>query len=143
LFWSNLDDLGKYRPGIKAKEELSIISPLEEAGFTKEAVRNEARKIGIKFWDKPSNSCLATRFPYNTELTKEDLKIVEQAEEMIKKIGIRDVRVRIHRDLARIEVQEKDIRTILTNKDKIERIKELGLKYVTLDISGIRSGSFD
>lgn len=140
---TNSDDMKEYRPGIKAKKELNVISPLEESGFTKEQIRKEAKKIGIKFWDKPSNSCLATRFPYDTELTKENLKMIEQAEELIKELGIRNVRVRAHGDLARIEVPKEDLKTILESEEKIEKIKNLGFEYVTLDIAGIRSGSFD
>ena len=140
---SNSDDMRKYRPGIKAKEELNIISPLEEAGFTKELIRKEAKKIGIEFWDKPANSCLATRFLYDTRLTAESLERVEHAEEIIKGLEVKDVRVRVHGDLARIEVKKENFQEILKNLEKIKKIKELGFKYITLDISGLRSGSFD
>lgn len=140
---SNLDDKREYRPGMEAKKELGIISPLEELGFTKKDIRRNAKDIGIKFWDKPSNSCLATRFPYNVELTQEGLKKVEKAEEIIKSLGITNTRVRVHGRLARIEVKDKDFATIIQNKEEIEKIKKIGFNYVTLDIMGIKSGSFD
>ena len=140
---SNLDDTKQYRPGIKAKKELGIISPLEEVGFTKCDIQRSAKELEIKAWDKPANACLATRFPYGVKLSKEDLKKVEKAEEIIKKLGIKNTRVRIHGDIARIEVEEKDFEVILKNKNKVEQIKKLGFKYITLDLMGIKSGSFD
>lgn len=139
----NLDDLKVYRPGNKASEELEIISPLAGCGFSKENIRDEAHKLGIKIWNKPSNSCLATRFPYNTILTEENLKKVELSEEIIKNIGIEKVRVRVHGDIARIEVNKEDFKTILQNEDIVNQIKNIGFKFVTLDLSGLKSGSFD
>ena len=139
----NLDDLKVYRPGNKATEELEIISPLAEAKFDKETIRKQAKKLGIKIWNKPSNSCLATRFPYNTILSKENLKKVELSEVLIKSMGIQRVRVRVHGDIARIEVPKEDFNIILENDDIINKIKNLGFKFVTLDLSGIKSGSFD
>lgn len=139
----NADDTGVYRPGNRAAEELGIISILEQTGFTKQDIRNESKKLGIKLWNKPSNSCLATRFPYNTVLTDEDLKRTESAEEIIKSLGIHKVRVRVHGDIARIEVESKDFDTILENNYITEDIKILGFKFVTLDLSGIKNGSFD
>lgn len=139
----NADDTKVYRPGNRAAEELGIISPLEQAGFTKQDIRNESRKLGIKLWNKPANSCLATRFPYNTNLTKEALKKVEAAEDIIKSLGICKVRVRVHGDMARIEVEKEYFNTILDNKQIIEDIKTVGFKFVTLDLSGLNSGSFD
>lgn len=140
---TNLDDTFNYRPGIKAKEELNIISPLKETGFSKELIRKEAQKLEIKFWDKPSNSCLATRFPYNTILTEENLKKVELAEQIIKDLGISKTRVRVHGDIARIEVDKKYFEIIVKNEKAIGKIKELGFKFVTLDLMGLKSGSFD
>lgn len=169
----NVDDTKVYRPGNKATRELGIISPLEKAGFTKEDIRRCSQKLGIKFWNKPSNSCLATRFPYDTVLNEDDLSKVEKAEKILKKLGIEKVRVRVHGKIARIEVNESDFEKLInaikynkvnnTNnvdntenmdnaKEKIEEdkveniveeIKKLGFRYVTLDLSGIRSGSFD
>lgn len=139
----NIDDLKVYRPGNKANEEIGIISPLAECGFNKELIRKQARNLKIKIWNKPSNSCLATRFPYGTSLTEENLKKVEFSEEIIKKLGVKKVRVRVHKDIARIEVERQDFGTILENERAIEEIKKLGFKFITLDLLGLKSGSFD
>lgn len=139
----NKDDLKVYRPGNKATEEVGIISPLAEIGFSKENIREESKKLGIKIWNKPSNSCLATRFPYNTILTEEDLKKVEQGEEVLKKLGIPKVRIRVHQGIARIEVEKEYFEIITQNFDAIDSVKNLGFKYVTLDLNGLTSGSFD
>lgn len=139
----NSDDLKVYRPGNKATEEMEIISPLAELGFNKNIIRNQAHKLGIKIWNKPSNSCLATRFPYNTTLTEEDLRKVELSEDIIKELKIENVRVRVHGDVARIEVPKEYFKTILENKKTINEIKKLGFKFVTLDLGGLQSGSFD
>ena len=140
----NVDDTKVFRPGNKATQELGIISPLEKAGFTKADIREYSKECGIKFWNKPSNSCLATRFPYNTVLTEEMLKNIEIAEDYIKQLNINRVRVRVHNNIARIEVEEKDFQIIMGNREKIvDKIKELGFEFVTLDLAGIRSGVFD
>lgn len=139
----NIDDTLCYRPGNKATEELGIISLLEETGFSKKEIRKYSKQLGIEFWNKPSNSCLATRFPYNTVLTSADLEKVEKAEEIIKKLKIPKVRFRVHENLARIEVEEKYFNIILKNKEILLGLKELGFNYITLDLNGIKSGSFD
>ena len=139
----NEDDLKVYRPGNKATEEIGIISPLAEIGFSKENIREESKKLEIKIWNKPSNSCLATRFPYNTILTEEDLKKVEQGEEVLKKLGIPKVRIRVHQEIARIEVEREYSNVIIQNQNIVEQIKALGFRYVTLDLNGLTSGSFD
>ena len=139
----NADDLKVYRPGNKVADELEIISPLAELGFSKQNIRDEAKKLGIKIWDKPSNSCLATRVPYNTILTKELLRKVDLSEEIIKNIGIKNLRVRVHNEIARIEVPKEDFKIIFENENIIEKIKNIGFRYVTLDLSGLQSGSFD
>lgn len=139
----NADDLKVYRPGNKATEELGIISPLAELEIDKETIRKQAKELGIRIWNKPSNSCLATRFPYNTNLTKENLRKVELSEEIIKSLGIEKVRVRVHSDIARIEVEKKDFEIILKNEKVTQQIKELGFNFVTLDLLGLKSGSFD
>ena len=113
----NEDDLKVYRPGNKATEEIGIISPLAEIGFSKENIREESKKLGLKIWNKPSNSCLATRFPYNTILTEDDLKRVEQGEEVLKKLGIPKVRIRVHQEIARIEVEREYSNLIKQNKN--------------------------
>lgn len=139
----NIDDLKVYRPGNKAAEQLGIISPLAQLNFNKKKIREYSKKLGISFWNKPSNSCLVTRYPYNTNITLKKLKKVEESEEVIKKLGINNVRVRVHNDVARIEVNKDDFIIILSNTKVIELIKDIGFKYVTLDLNGIRSGSFD
>ena len=147
----NADDLTVYRPGNKATEEVGVISPLAKFEISKEEIRQYSKNLGISFWNKPSNSCLATRFPYNTNLTEEGLKKVEESEEIIKSIGIKKVRVRVHDSIARIEVNPEDFQLILSNikmknkngKNIVEKIKALGFSYVTLDLSGLKSGSFD
>lgn len=139
----NEDDLKVYRPGNKATEEIGIIIPLAEIGFSKENIREESKKLGLKIWNKPSNSCLATRFPYNTILTEDDLKRVEQGEEVLKKLGIPKVRIRVHQEIARIEVEREYSNVIIQNQNIVEQIKALGFRYVTLDLNGLTSGSFD
>ena len=139
----NKDDLKVYRPGNKATEELKIISPLAEIGFSKEDIRKNARKLNLKIWNKPSNSCLATRFPYNTILTEGGLKKVEQSEELLKSLGIPKIRVGVHQEVARIEVEKEYFNIIMQNLDIVNKIKNLGFKYVTLDLEGLTSGSFD
>lgn len=139
----NEDDLKVYRPGNKATEEIGIISPLAEIGFSKENIREESKKLGLKIWNKPSNSCLATRFPYNTILTEDDLKRVEQGEEVLKKLGIPKVRIIVHQEIARIEVEREYSNVIIQNQNIVEQIKALGFRYVTLDLNGLTSGSFD
>ena len=139
----NEDDLKVYRPGNKATEEIGIIRPLAEIGFSKENIREESKKLGLKIWNKPSNSCLATRFPYNTILTEDDLKRVEQGEEVLKKLGIPKVRIRVHQEIARIEVEREYSNVIIQNQNIVEQIKALGFRYVTLDLNGLTSGSFD
>ena len=139
----NNDDLNVYRPGNKATEEVGIISPLAELKINKASIREFSKNLGIKFWNKPSNSCLATRFPYNTVLTKEDLEKVDKSEEIIKSKGIKRIRVRAHGEIARIEVERNDFDLIIKDTEIIESIKNLGFTYVTLDLDGIKSGSFD
>lgn len=139
----NKDDTLSYRPGSKATKELGIISPLEEIGFSKEDIRKYSKEFGIEFWNKPSNSCLATRFPYNTSLTEENLKKVELAEEIIKTLGIEKTRVRAHNEIARIEVDKEYFDILIKNEEAINQIKKLGFKFVTLDLIGLKSGSFD
>ena len=116
---------------------------MQLCGFAKKDIRENAKNLGITFWDKPSNSCLDTRFPYNTELTNESLKRVELAEELIKELGIPTTRVRSHGDIARIEVQREYFDRILGNDKLVNDIKELGFEYVTLDLEGMKSGRFD
>lgn len=141
---TNADDMLAYRPGIKAVEELGIKSPLREAGFTKEEVRRLAKEYGISTADRPSAPCLATRFPYGEALEKEKLARVEQGEQFLRSMGFYNVRLRAHGDIARIEVDEKDMDKLLENrKGIINYLKALGWQYITMDLEGFRSGSMD
>lgn len=139
----NSDDGKVYRPGAEAARELGIVSPLYEAGMTKQDIRQAARELGLETWNKPSNSCLATRFPYDTELTAENFAKVEGAELLIARKGIPSGRVRLHGDIARIEVPEDRFNELISDKKLIENIKNVGFRYVTLDLEGFRSGSMD
>jgi pyridinium-3,5-biscarboxylic acid mononucleotide sulfurtransferase len=143
---TNSDDTGAYRPGLKALDELGISSPLRDAGMEKEDIRQISQLLGLETWDKPANPCLATRFPYDTRLTKDALKQVEAAEEFIRALGFKNVRVRSHGDTARIEVDREMIETVAEKKisEKINnKIKEIGFRYATIDLEGFRSGSMD
>lgn len=141
---TNEDDLHIYRPGIKAVQELGIKSPLAAAEMTKEQVRQLATEYGISASSRPSTPCLATRFPYGTQLSYEKMKKVEQAEKYLKTFGIYNVRVRVHEDIVRIEVDEQSILIVLDHKeDIISYLKDLGYTYVTIDLEGFRSGSMD
>lgn len=139
----NSDDGKVYRPGAEAARELGIVSPLYEAGMTKQDIRQAAKELGLETWNKPSNSCLATRFPYDTELTAENFAKVEGAELLIAQKGIPSGRVRMHGDIARIEVPEDRFNELISDRKLIEDIKNFGFRYVTLDLEGFRSGSMD
>ena len=142
---TNISDTLEYRPGIKALKELDIKSPLIEANLIKQKIREIAKKYDITVSDKPSTPCLATRFPYGTQLRIEDIKKVELAEAKIKQIGdFYNVRVRVHNDTVRVEVDEEKICSIIKYKYGIIReLKKLGYKYITIDLEGFRSGSMD
>lgn len=139
----NMDDEGVYRPGIKACQELGILSPLSEVGMNKQMIRDYSKQLGISTYAKPANACLASRFPYNTLLTKEKLQLVSHAEALLHQRGIHHVRVRVHDCIARIEVEKKDFETLIDDQRLVEELNELGFDYVTLDLKGITSGSYD
>lgn len=141
---TNFDDLNKYRPGIKALRELGIKSPLAEVGMTKEEVRRFAAELNVSSSDKPSTPCYATRFEYGMTLNYEEIKKVEKAEDYIKSLGFYNVRLRVHGNVARIEVDSKDIfKLIELKEDIISFVRNLGFKYVTVDLEGFVSGSMD
>lgn len=141
---TNLDDTKIYRPGLKAIEELGIKSPLKDAGLTKEEVRKLAAAYDISVADRPSTPCLATRFPYGAVLSLEKMKKVEQGEAFLRELGLYNVRLRVHGETARIEVDEKDMPKLLeSRKEVVEFLKGLGYWYITLDMEGFRSGSMD
>lgn len=143
----NADDLGDYRPGIRASDEAGVVHPLVTAGMGKKAVRTVARAMGLSNWDKPAQACLSSRFPYGQRLTPEGLKRVEEAEEFLRNMGLPKVRVRSHGDIARIEVPAGQIRELMADDQGREaittRLKQLGFSYVTLDLEGFRSGSMN
>lgn len=132
-----------YRPGMKACEELGILSPLAAAGLTKQMIRDYSKELGVSTYNKPSNACLASRFPYDTLLTKEKLELVSRAEDLLHKRGMGYVRVRVHEEIARIEVEKQYFTQIVEDKELVKEFKDLGFKFVTLDLNGISSGSFD
>jgi len=143
---TNYDDISDHRPGMKALGELGIRSPLKEAMMTKEDIRYFSRKMSLRTWNKPSFACLASRFPYGKEITKEKLSIVDKAERFLRGLNFKQVRVRHHGEIARIELEKKDIGTFISKGllDKvIKKFKELGFLYVTLDLEGYRSGSMN
>lgn len=141
---TNEDDMHVYRPGIKALKELGIISPLQLAGFTKQDVRKMADEYKISVSNRPSAPCLATRFPYGTVLSNEEMRKVEKGEDFIRNLGFYNVRLRVHEDIVRIEVDDKDmIKFLQCRKSVIEFLKSLNYSYITLDIEGFRSGSMD
>lgn len=141
---SNVDDKNDWRAGSIAAKELGIRSPLAESGFTKNNIRNLSRKLGLITWNKPSFACLASRFPYGQKITKEKLSLVEEAENYLRKLGFRQVRVRCYDRLARIEVEPRQLKRLTDFKEKIiKRLKELGFIYITLDLSGYRTGSMN
>ena len=143
---TNADDEIDYRPGRKAAKEHSILSPLKEAGFTKQEIRELSREMGIDTWDKPSFACLSSRFPYGTEITDGRLRIIGDAERFLKTLGFRIFRVRYHDKIARLELGEEDFRKILdlsTKRAIVGKFKSLGFTYVTLDIEGYRQGSMN
>jgi len=141
---SNYDDLEDYRPGMKALERLHVVSPLVDVKMGKNEIRELSKQMNLDTWDKPSFACLASRFPYGIKITKSKLMQVEKAESFLFSLGIKQLRVRYHEDIARIEVLQDDFQTILKHAEEITKyFKELGFKYVTLDIQGYRTGSLN
>lgn len=141
---TNEDDLGQYRPGIKALSELGIISPLARCHITKEKVRELSKAHNISVAMRPAAPCLATRFPYGAKLDYNKLEEIDKCEKYLSNMGLYNVRIRVHGDIARIEVDSKDMAKIMENKDDIILVvKNAGFKYVTLDLEGFRSGSMD
>lgn len=143
---SNYDDKNDYRPGMIAAKELNVVSPLKEAELTKEDIRELSKMMNLSTWDKPSFACLSSRFPYGNEITEEKLKMVEKAEQFLLDLGFRQVRVRHHGEIARIEVarDEREKFFDITIMDRIvEKLKDIGFIYVTMDLKGYRIGSMN
>lgn len=141
----NLDDMQDYRPGFKHARTLGIKSPLLEAGLTKQEIRETAKSLDLPNHNKPSNPCLASRFPYGIKITPEGLKMVAEAENFIHKLGYSSVRVRHHNNLARIEIKPVQIINFVSFHANlaIEKLKQLGYTYITLDLQGYRMGSLN
>ena len=143
---SNTDDTGDYRPGMRAIRELGVLSPLLDAGLSKSDIRALSKELELPTWDKPSFACLASRFVYGEAITDERLSMVDRAEQLLLDLGFRQFRVRIHGDLARIEILPDDFDRIMTSavREQIAAaLKEYGFSYVTLDLSGYRTGSMN
>ncbi|SHG96153.1 ATP-dependent sacrificial sulfur transferase LarE [Tepidibacter thalassicus] len=143
---SNVDDLKDFRPGMRALKELKIISPLKEVGLTKNEIRQLSKELNIPTWDKPSFACLASRIPYNNKITKEKLNMIELSEEFLLSLGFKQVRVRHHGEIARIEILKDDMNKFFDLKliEKVNcKFKKIGFDYVTLDLSGYRTGSMN
>lgn len=140
----NLDDLGDHRPGRVAAAEHRVRSPLIEVGLTKAEIRELSKARGLPTWDKPAMACLSSRIPYGTPVTVEALDQVGAAEAFLRGLGLRQLRVRHHTDVARIEVEAQDIAIVIEHRERIvRRLKNLGYSYVTIDLSGFRSGSMN
>jgi uncharacterized protein len=143
---SNVDDLGDHRPGMVAGHERGVRSPLQEAGLTKPEIRYFAKERGMPIWDKPAAPCLSSRIPYGERVTSEKLRQIGQAELALRGLGLRNVRVRHHDEIARIEVARDDMPRLIADgvaDDIVRQLKALGFKHVTLDLQGFRSGSLN
>jgi len=143
---SNIDDLADHRPGHKALHELDVISPLKECGFTKTEIRERSRELRLPTWNLPSCACLASRIPYNQTINLEKLKQIDACEDLLFSLGFKIVRVRHHGDVARIEVGQKEIERFANlelRKQITDSFRERGFRYVTVDLTGYRTGSLN
>ncbi len=143
---SNKDDLEDYRPGIRALRELEVVSPLQEAGFYKEEIRELSRQLGLETWDLPAYACLASRIPYNSVITGEKLSMVEQGEDYLHGLGFRQIRLRHHGEIARIEVARDEMNRLFNTElmDQIaKKLKQIGFLYVCLELEGYRMGNLN
>jgi uncharacterized protein len=143
---SNADDRGDYRPGRRAAREFGVRSPLDEVDLGKEEIRELSRRAGLPTWDEPASACLSSRIPYDSEVTVEKLRTIEQAEEAIRALGFRLFRVRHHGDLARVEIARDEMARALdppVGDAIVVALKHLGYRYVTVDLQGYRTGSLN
>jgi pyridinium-3,5-biscarboxylic acid mononucleotide sulfurtransferase len=143
---TNLDDLQDHRPGLKAADEWGVLHPLVDAAMTKEDIRRYSRALDLPTWDKPSSPCLSSRFPYGTAINLERLKQIGACELFLKELGFREFRVRYHGELARIEVVQTDFDRLFEKSTRdavVAKFKELGFRFVSLDLQGFRSGSLN
>ncbi len=143
---NNADDTLDYRPGRQAGRELSVRSPLIEAGLTKNDVRALSRARGLPTWDQPASACLASRIPYGSEVTEEKLRMIDRGEDVLRGLGFRQSRVRHHGDVVRIEIAREEMERAL-NMDMFDRLasefKAIGFRFVTLDVEGYRTGALN
>ncbi len=143
---TNSDDLNTFRPGIKALRELGVKSPLADAGLTGEEIRRYSRLLKLPTWNKPSFSCLLSRLPYNEKISKSGLNKIKKAEIFFHSIGFKQIRVRYHHPIARIEINQEEMPLMLDyniREKVIKKLKNIGFKYICLDLEGYRSGSMD
>jgi len=143
---ANADDLDDYRPGLKAAEEAGVLAPLVVAGLRKDDIRQLSREMGLPTWNKPSMACLASRIPYGTPISPRALQMVEKAEDLLLSVGVRTCRVRYHGDIARIELDPADFPLILAENVRgkiMDKFRELGFVYVSLDLDGYMQGSLN
>jgi uncharacterized protein len=143
---SNADDRGDYRPGRTAARQFGVISPLDDAGLTKADIRRLSQEAGLPTWDEPASACLSSRIPYFSEVTEEKLRVIEQAEDAIRALGFRVLRVRHHGEVARVELGREEMRRAIEPEiaAAIDRaLRALGFRYVTLDLKGYRLGSLN
>lgn len=140
----NVSDTGEHRPGLRASTEEGIVHPFIETGITKQDIRNIARELGLRVWQKPSAACISSRIPYGETITGEKLRMIEAAEVFLAGLGIGQLRVRLHGTIARIEVHKEDMGKILEQQTAVTgTFRSLGFTYITLDLEGYRSGSMD
>ena len=140
----NVDDLGDHRPGQQAAAERGAVFPLVDAGFTKSAVRDASRSLGLRTWDKPAAACLASRVPYGVPVSFATLDRVERAEAALRHLGFRQLRVRHYGDLARVELEPSDLATAVERRaEVVAAVQSAGYRYVTLDLEGFRSGNLN
>lgn len=141
---SNADDINDYRPGMCAVSELEILSPLKRVGLTKDEIRALSKQLGLKTWNKQPFACLSSRFVYGEKITVQKLDMIDKSEQLLLDLGFKQVRVRIHSDVARIEVLPNETERVMQFKDTINsKLKEYGFRYVTLDLGGYRTGSMN
>ena len=143
---TNIDDLGDFRPGQNAAKEYGVISPLVDAGLTKAEIRQLSHEMGLPTWEKPAQACLSSRIPYGSRVTVEALTRIGKAEEHLRSLGFRQLRVRHHDTVARIELGLEDFATLLADdirQDVTRYFRSIGYAYVTMDLDGFRSGSMN
>ena len=144
---TNLDDLGDHRPGLAAANERGAVHPMVEAGLSKADVRAISRDLGLRTWDKPQLACLSSRFPYGTEITPDRLRRIDRFEDELRQMGFKQLRVRFHDTIARLELDEHEMSRIFADPTVRRRVnalgKELGFTYVTIDLGGYRTGAMN